>query len=155
MGDATAALQDAREAGALLEQVPHAPRDRVGVLLNLGLAQLDMGDYVNAQQELESAEQLSARLQIGPTPALADMWLGLGRARLAAGDVDAALGYTKKAVDFWHSFDAESRWSGEAMYWHAKALSKAGHRAEAASQMARAQKILKQSPWANDRAGRL
>jgi tetratricopeptide (TPR) repeat protein len=96
-------------AQALLDEVQgtadNDPLLQVQVLTELGLVSLARGDTPAALTHLQAAFARFDELKIEPTPARADMLIGLGRAWLASGDPAQAAQCLDEARRFWEAFD--------------------------------------------------
>ncbi len=115
--------------------------DRAGALADVGMAQLDLGEHRLALETLEQAATLYSRLQLQPSPAHADVLVGLGRARLGIGRAGDALPALAEADAFWRSFDEDNRWAGEAALWLGRCYEALGRTADARAALARAEAI--------------
>jgi eukaryotic-like serine/threonine-protein kinase len=132
----------------VLRQIGSGPMlewDRAGALTDLGITQVELGEHGSALATFERAASLYERLQLLSSPAKADVLIGLGRARLAAGRAEEALPVLSEADAFWRGFDAENRWAGEAALWLGRCYAALGRRAEALRALKRAETILSRS----------
>ena len=116
-----------------------------------GIAHLELGDTARARQLLEQAERDHARLIPTVTPDRVDLWVGLVRVYLRAGELDQARDYARRADEFWKKHDATSRWAGEAAYWYGQSLAASGSTQASIEPLRRAERILAGSPFAVDR----
>jgi serine/threonine protein kinase len=124
--------------------------DRAAVLTEIGLLQLELAQAEPALDALAQASALYDKLELFPSPARADVLVGLGRARLALDRARDALPSLEEADAFWRGFDAENRWAGEASWWLARCYAALGRRGDAAAAYARARLILQGSPSSPD-----
>jgi tetratricopeptide (TPR) repeat protein len=125
---------------------PRADRERMPILAETGLDQLELGQADLAASSLEEALRLFGRLEARATPGRADALVGLGRARLGQGRPADALAPLEEADAFWQDFDAGNRWAGEAAFWLGRCYSALGRSAEGRQALARARAILSRSP---------
>jgi tetratricopeptide (TPR) repeat protein len=148
-GDADEALALAQEASRSLGDAP-SDRLRLGVVVELGLAELERGNAAAALEHLQAARLLQAPIGGQLTPAHADLSIGLGRAYLAVGDPERALEHLQQADAFWREFDADNRWAGEAAAWLGRCLAALGRADEASAASERARPSLHPSPFPAD-----
>jgi tetratricopeptide (TPR) repeat protein len=87
------------------------------VLTEIGLNQLELGEYKAAESSLDRVLTLFQSLQKRVTPDGADAILGLGHVRMAQGNALQALPLFVQSEKFWRDFDADSRFAGEAAMW--------------------------------------
>jgi len=99
---------------------------------------------------LNEARALLEEVQKEKTPAQADALVGLGRAKMGQGRLAEALPLLEAADRFWHEFDAESRWAGEAALWLGRCYAGLGRAADARQALTRAEKLLSRSPIPSD-----
>jgi eukaryotic-like serine/threonine-protein kinase len=145
-GEFDGAVQAQQKALTLIPDGPAADLERSPVLAELGLSQLEMGHYSEAQGFLENAHRMFGRLQTQMTPEHADVVVGLGRLRLQQGRPQDARALFDQATAFWKSFDPDNRWAGEALFWSAHCLKALGREEDASKQLAHSLKILSRSP---------
>jgi tetratricopeptide (TPR) repeat protein len=144
-GNHDAALSLQQESLASIQEGPRASRERIPVLVELGLNQVELGDYDPALATLQEALGSMKTVQAPPTPVWADALVGMGRAKVALGNGAEALPLLEEAERFWREFDAESRWAGEAALWLGRGYAALGRPGEAAAALARARRILSRS----------
>jgi serine/threonine-protein kinase len=148
--DGRGALETQEAALQAIRPGAEAPRDRMRVLAELGLAHLDLGQTTQAVPALKEALVLFRAQQRRITPHHADALVGLGRARLVQDNPREAAALLEQADRFWREFDPENRWAGEAALWLGQAQAAAGRRREAGAALARAERILSRSPLPAD-----
>jgi hypothetical protein len=148
-GDERAALE--QEAIALKRMADNAtPAERAEVLVELGVAQLLMGEQLSAERNLlESIEQLDLAHHAA-TPVRADAQTLLARLRLEQNRASDALALAQQADDFWRKFDADNRAGGEAALWLGRTKLALGQDQEAVEPLQRARKLLRGSPLPGD-----
>lgn len=145
-GDYKAALQAQQQAVALIPDSATAEWERMPILAELGLAQLELGRYDEAQAVLGQARSLYGKLQTQMTPQHAEILVGLGRLKLHQGRPQEAQPFFEQATGFWNDFDATNRWAGEALFWSAHCQKLLGREHDASRQAALALRILARSP---------
>ncbi len=123
-------------------------RSRAQLDVALGLATLDTGRALEARPLLEDGLQAYEAAQVSLSPRVADALLGLGRADLALGKVEAALASLKRAHEFWQQFDAQNLWSAEAALWYGRALLASGQAGSGRALVVLARPRLAGSPFA-------
>jgi tetratricopeptide (TPR) repeat protein len=151
-GDARAALLLHDQALDASTQDKNDRGQRVSLLVEKGLDHLALHEHEQSILVLEQASSLAAALWTTTTPAQAEIWLTLGRARLDGGHAAVARGPLEQANAFWSDFDAENRWAGEAAFWLGRCQATLGISADAKSNLARAERILAASPVPSDAA---
>jgi serine/threonine-protein kinase len=144
-GDSQAAFQDQQQALALIPDGPNAEWERMPILAEIGLTELEIGRYDEALGSLEQTRSMFRRLQTQMTPHHAEVLVGLGRLKLHRGSPQEARPLFEEAVRFWDNFDANNRWAGEALFWSARCQKLLGHEHDANQQLARSLKILSRS----------
>jgi serine/threonine-protein kinase len=149
-GDVNVAIQTQQNALARIPAGSNSDWNRMRILRELGLAQVELHRNDEAVVTLQRVQALSKALEVDPSPATADAAVGLGRARLGLGNLAEALPELEVADHFWKGFDAKNRWAGEAAFWLARCQESLGHRAAAREAYARAARILTKSPFAAD-----
>ncbi len=149
-GDYTQALSCQREALEAIRPGPNAERFRMGVLAEIGLDLLDLGDLDQAGSAFEDALARFEAHQKLVSPARADVLLGYGRLKMRKGQPLEALPLLGQADTFWRELDAENRWAGEAAWWLGQCYSALGRTVEAETSFSRARKILSRSPIPTD-----
>jgi serine/threonine-protein kinase len=138
------------EAAAAARNRALSKVDLAQVLTGSGLTRLEMADYDGALRSLEEARALLDEVQKEKTPAKADAWVGLGRARMAQGQLADALPLLEAADRFWVEFDGANRWAGEAALWLGHCHAALGRAEDARRALARAEKLLSRSPIPSD-----
>jgi eukaryotic-like serine/threonine-protein kinase len=149
-GDAAKALPLHRQALAALGASPAEIADRARVLNELGLDAIALERPDEASGFFGEAAALLTRSQLQYSPERADADVGLGRSRLARGQVAEALSSVEQADRFWLEFDPEGRWSGEAAFWLARCHEMLSHGAQAQASYARAARLLARSNYPGD-----
>jgi tetratricopeptide (TPR) repeat protein len=109
---------------------------------SLGAALLEAGHTSEALETLQRAVASFEKLQPSISPDLAEVLLLVARADLAAHDVAGAVAASTRAVQFWETFDAANRSTGEALLWQARAFNKAGEVSKERDALQRAGDIL-------------
>lgn len=109
-----------------------------------------MTDYDGAVRSLSEGRSLLEDAQKDMTPAQADAWVGLGRARMGQSRPAEALPLLEAADRFWREFDAENRWAGEAAFWLGRCYAALGRAADARRALTRAERLLSHSPMPSD-----
>lgn len=117
-GDYRGALRSLTEAFVLALDSHNTQYTQALVLNELGQTHSALDQHDIALIEYRRAAELIGEVQRRPTPALADAWLGMGRALLAQGHPQAAAREMERASMFWKGFGAET----DASYREAKAL---------------------------------
>ncbi|HTE39770.1 MAG TPA: serine/threonine-protein kinase, partial [Steroidobacteraceae bacterium] len=84
----------------------------------IGLAQLELGKTQAAMTSLRDADKFARIAYVSMTPPQADVLVSLTRAHLIQKSAPDALPLIEEADRFWQTYDARSRWGGEAAYWH-------------------------------------
>ena len=138
------------EASAAARNRPLNKVDLAQVLTGIGITRLETSDYDEAVRSLNEARALLEEVQKEKTPARADALVGLGRAKMGQGRLAEALPLLEAADRFWHEFDAENRWAGEAALWLGRCYAALGRAADARQALARAEKLLSRSPIPSD-----
>jgi tetratricopeptide (TPR) repeat protein len=149
-GDPEAALATQQQALALVENDRMTPWERMPIVAEIGLSQVDLKRYDQAITSLEQARSLFRKLQVRMTPVHAETLVGLGRAKMAQGKVAEAMSLFEEADRFWRGFDPENRWAGEAAFWASKCYRTEGLSENAVQAFRRARRILARSPIASD-----
>jgi serine/threonine protein kinase/tetratricopeptide (TPR) repeat protein len=125
--------------------------DLAAGLVELGLAQLALGDTAAAQDVFARAEALFDEFQSEhTTPARADLQVGMARVQMQGRNHAEALQRLEKVDAFWREFDAQNRGAGETALWLGRCYLALGRSAEARAALSRAGKILARSPLAAD-----
>ncbi len=150
-GEYEEALQRQKDALSHVEQDYRGqPGARQHVLTEIGLNQVDLGDFDGAIAVLQEALALYEENENRITPQRADALVGIGRARMGLGDVDEALAALEAADAFWRDFDPGNRWAGEAALWLGRCYDTLGRSTEADDALARAESILSRSAIPSD-----
>ena len=116
-GEPEEALRLHEESRDAIAEGPKAGRERILVLTEIGLDQVELGRYAEAAVGLEQSLDGLARLNRRPTPQRADALLGLGRALLGLGRPGDALEAIEQADELWKGWDPDSRWARETALW--------------------------------------
>jgi tetratricopeptide (TPR) repeat protein len=145
-GNHDAALRLQQEALASITEGPKAGRDRIPVMVEIGLDQLELGRHDTALTTLQEALGLMKALDAPPTPVREDALVGLGRLKTAQGLSTEGLPLLEEADRYWRDQAVESRWTGEAALWLGRCYVALGRSAEARPTLARADRILSRSP---------
>ena len=145
-GEFDAAVQAQQKALMLIPDGPVADLERMPILAELGLSQLELGRFDEAQSSLERAHSMLRSLQTQMTPHHAEVLVGLGRLKLHQGRAQDAQAFFDQATAFWANFDPDNRWAGEALFWSSRCLRFLGRESDASRQMAHSRKILSHSP---------
>jgi len=95
--------------------------NRLRVLTELALTQLELEQLPEAEASLREALVLSGQQQRVDSPMRADLWVGQGRLLLARGLPGDAATVLERADDFWRSFDPTNHLAIEAHRWLALA----------------------------------
>jgi tetratricopeptide (TPR) repeat protein len=111
----------ANEALLALEGQPVRISERAGARAELGLALLEAGQLELAEVALTTSLEEFSNGQVGPSPAVMDVELGLGRISLLRDRKSVDLSRFDRVVSYWRSVDAASIDSAVADYWHARA----------------------------------
>src|SRR5215469_3909480 len=78
-GEFESALQTQQQALSMIPDGPRADVERMPILAELGLAQVELGRYEEARKWLEQASALFRKVQLQMTPQQAEVLVGLGR----------------------------------------------------------------------------
>ena len=151
-GRAAEGLALQRQAIAAASPGRNGEWQRMRILPEIGLAQVDAGLEERALESFDEALGLLQRLQTEASPMLAETWLGKGRALLALSRSVEARVVLAQADAFWRDFDGGSRWSGEAAFWLARADEALGRPGEARAGYRRAVPLLATSSLPGDKA---
>jgi eukaryotic-like serine/threonine-protein kinase len=117
--------------------------DLAAGLVEMGLAQLALGEIAAAQDFFVRAETLFEEFQSEhTTPARADLQVGMARVQMQARNYVDALQLLEKADVFWHEFDPRNRGAGETAVWLGRCYLALGRNAEGRAALSRANKIL-------------
>jgi len=145
-GDPRSALETERKALSLVEKDLVSDWESTPILAEIGLSQLDLGQYDEAVISLQQAESLFRKLQESMTPSHAETLTGLGRAKMALGNPEEALSLLQEADRFWAGFDANNRSAGEAAFWLGQCYRSLGRNRAKLQTLRRAADILSRSP---------
>jgi tetratricopeptide (TPR) repeat protein len=150
-GDPDAALRLQGEALARTAEgeVDARERDRMVILKELGVLDVERGAHREAVTRLEEALSLFERRQHRVTPERAEALLALGRARWELAGPADALPHLEAADAFWRGLDPGSRWAGEAALWLGRCQAALG-REESRATLARARAALEGSALPRD-----
>jgi tetratricopeptide (TPR) repeat protein len=127
-----------------LEHLPADPTRQwylMRVLVEMGLAEVDLGLPERAQKSLHDGLALSEAELRQDTPMRADAWLGVGRALAGQQRLEEAAQSLGRADAFWRSFDPENPAGAEAAEWLARVDRKLGRHAEQAEAQARSGRL--------------
>jgi serine/threonine-protein kinase len=149
-GEFESALQTQQQALNMIPEGPTADLERMPIMAEMGLAQVELGRYEEALKSLEQASTLFRKVQLQMTPHHAEVLVGLGRVHLSLGNATQAQSFFATANSFWREFDPTSRWAGEALLWSGSCEKQLGRDEEAAKSLAAAIKILSRSPIPSD-----
>lgn len=117
--DALEWLEKSNQASALQ---PSHRGDHAHGLLEAGLATLELGELDTAQQLFARAKTIFEDVQQQrPTPARADLCVGMARVCFERRNYLGALHDAEHADRIWRDFDPENRWAGEAALWLGRA----------------------------------
>jgi tetratricopeptide (TPR) repeat protein len=125
-------------------------RFRAEALLGIGIARLEMGHAVEAEDWLRRADAAARVTFLNLMPLRADIAMQLGRSLLAQKKMDAARESLSIADTYWQSFDTSNRSAGEAAYWLAQAYLATAAKDQARAALSRAIVALKGSPLPGD-----
>jgi serine/threonine-protein kinase len=126
----------------------HAPG-----IVELGLAQLELGDIAAAQQSFTQATVALAELQQERmTPTRADLMIGIARIQLQNSAPADALRALQAVDGYWRERRPDSRWAGESALWLGRCYFALDRQAEAQVALARAVRLLATSPLPADMA---
>ncbi len=139
------ALQLFAQARGALNDDPYNQVALAQVLVEQGLTHIETGDIESAVTDLERADSLLTKSQMGMTPLRADALVALGRAIMGRRPVDA-IPLLERADAFWRDFEPDNRWGGEAALWLGRCHLALGRNAEARDALRRAAKLLPASP---------
>ena len=121
--------------------------DLAAGLVEMGLAQLALGNTAAAQDFFARAETLFDEFQSEhTTPARADLQVGMARVQMQRGNHAEALQLLEKVDAFWREFDAQNRGAGATALWLGRCYLALGRSTEARAAFGRADKILARSP---------
>ena len=117
VGDPGEALRLHQEALTAIPEGPKAERERMLVLAEIGLDQVDLARHAEAADSLEQSLERFERFHRRSTPQRADALLGLGRARMGLGQPDQALETLQRVDAMWREWDPGGRSAEEAALW--------------------------------------
>jgi serine/threonine-protein kinase len=144
-GDYAAALRAQEEAFGLIPDDPKGDWNRERVFLEMGLDQVELGQYAEALVSFERARALYGSRPAAMHPDRADALVGMGRAHIGRGDPASAVAFLEEAAEFWRGFDADNRFGGHASLWLARGYALLGRSADAQQPLSRAEQILSRS----------
>ena len=127
-------------------------RSRALSLMELGQGLLAAGRFAEALDAFQEARSLLLKSLRNGSPDLAEISIGIARARIALGNADAAVVAADEAAAFWQRYDRDQREHGIALLWHARALAAAGDVSMANPVLRRARPILEIAGIPGDRA---
>ena len=119
-GRATEAVAAATSAVAAAEKLPIVLA-RASARAELGLALLEAGDTAAAESALLTSRAEFIQAQVGPSPDVLDVELGLARIALLQGKKTQALALLDEAQQYWREADATGPDAAAVDYWHARA----------------------------------
>jgi tetratricopeptide (TPR) repeat protein len=149
-GDRETALRLQQESLASIPDGPRAGLERIPVLVEVGLNQVELGRQDGALTALQEALALMKAVQMPPSPVRADALVGMGRVKMAQGVGAEAFPMLEEADRFWRELGGESRWTGEAALWLGRCYLALDRPAESKQALARAERILSRSPIPSD-----
>ncbi len=120
-GRATDAVTAASSAVAVLEDLPISISEKAGARTELGLALLEAENTDNAEIQLTKARADFIAGQVGLSPAVIDVELGLGRVALSRGQKTEAVSLLDGALKYWRDADPAGLDAAAVDYWHARA----------------------------------
>ncbi len=135
-----------------LEVAEHDPRKPylADVLIDLGRAQIDLGEFDAASLRAKAALTELERSTVAVTPNHAAAWSLLGQSLLLRGQQADALVPLQRADELWQSLRLTDRWAGETAYWLAQTYRALGREGDATRAAARASSALASSPFPVD-----
>ena len=149
-GEYKTALGLTRESLRLMKEASATGAWRGRALTEAAISQLELNDVEDASRLLVEAFNLLSHPDGRIHPDLADVLVGQGRVKMRQGRFVEALPLLEKADSFWHSFDADNRWAGEAALWLARCQQALKRSALAQQTLRRADSILSRSPLPGD-----
>ncbi|HLA71668.1 MAG TPA: protein kinase [Steroidobacteraceae bacterium] len=139
-----------RQADAHTSAADRNQKARADTLLGLGVARLEFGNPVEAEQWLRQADEVARGQFVNMIPLRAEIAMQLGRALLGQKKTSAALDSLVTADTYWQDHDASNRGAGEAAYWLAQGHMASGANDRARAALERVAKILADSPLPGD-----
>ena len=130
-GDYVEALHLQQTALGFIVQGPRSGFERMRILTEIGLNQVELGQHRAAASSFGRALPLFESLQKRLTPVHADALVGLGRATMAQGNVERAVELFIQADRFWRAFDATNKSAREAAVWLNAGTARLGRTTEA------------------------
>jgi tetratricopeptide (TPR) repeat protein len=127
-----------------LEHIPDDPIrsfNRMRVLAELGLVEIDLGLLPEAEASLTEALALSATEQRADSPLRADAWVGLARTLVGQHRPAEAAALLERADAFWRDFDPENPWGADAATWLGDCYRQLGREADARRALTRASRL--------------
>jgi hypothetical protein len=113
--------------------------ERAVIRAELGLALLEAGDLTAADIALRTSRTEFSEGQVGPSPDVLDVEVGLARVALLQGKKTEALALLDEALEYWREFNPTGLDAAVADYWRA--------RANGATPSAATMKTLRASPY--------
>ena len=120
-GRATDAVTAANAAIASAEKLPLMVTTRAIARAELGLALLEAGDLAAADGVLRTSRAEFSEGQVGPSPLVLDVELGLARVALSQGKRAEAVALLDEALKYWREVNPTGLDAAEFEYWHARA----------------------------------
>jgi tetratricopeptide (TPR) repeat protein len=118
---------------------------RAAIAAELGVAWLDVGDAVRADEALRQARELYTQGQVEPSVRMATTLVGQARLHLAAGRAAEAEQLLTPLAAAWQALNPDSDWHGETLHWLARAEARLGRTDAAQAHRTRAAELLQRS----------
>ena len=120
-GRATDAVTAANSALAALEGKSSTGSERAAAHAELGLALLEAGDLRAADIALQTSRVEFSEGQVGPSPDVLDVEVGLARVALSQGKRIEAVALLDEVLEYWRQFNPTGVDAAVAEYWRASA----------------------------------